>query len=96
LPANVGEDHAGQKRTKTSIGKAIEESVRREIPVRSDRTLDEQVELTKWAGADTDVDKNRPKSILDNYSAAQTRDSHGRWSSGGGGGGSTAPGSGEP
>lgn len=88
LPANVGEDHAGQKRTKTSIGKAIDESVRREIPVRSDRTLEEQLELTKWAGADTDVDKNRPKSILDNYNPGQPRDSHGRWSSGGGGGGS--------
>ncbi len=64
LPANVGESTKGQIRTPAGIKAAIDESVEREIPKGSKRTLAEQKKRTKWGGADTKINKNRPKSIV--------------------------------
>lgn len=65
IPANVGEDKKEQQRTKAALEKARDESIRREIPAKSKRTLAEQKNLTKWKGADTKFKKVRPASILD-------------------------------
>ena len=60
IPANVGESHKGQFRTKQTAQARINESIRREIPKRSKRTLARQKELTTWGGADTKLTKVRP------------------------------------
>lgn len=64
LPANVGESTKGQIRGKQGIQSAIDESIEREIPKGSKRTLAEQKARTKWGGADTKISKKRPKSIV--------------------------------
>jgi len=73
-PANVGEpptrttalkEEVVQKRSKRDVEQALDRSIRAEIPKGSKRTLAQQKEQTKWVGADADIDKTRPKSILD-------------------------------
>jgi len=65
IPANVGESTKDQKKTKTQVQAAIDESIQEEIPPKSKRSLDEQKKKTTWIGADTSIDSSRPKSILD-------------------------------
>lgn len=64
LPANVGESTKGQKRSQGSIKRAIDDSIRAELPKKTKRSLAEQKRRTKWAGADKTIAKKRPKSIL--------------------------------
>jgi len=66
IPANVGEQDKTQKRTKAQVEKAIDKSIEAEIPTskEDERTLAQQRELSKWQGADADIDKQRPKSVL--------------------------------
>jgi len=100
-PANVGEpltrkittgQTVKQQRSQAEIQRALDRSVAAEIPKKSDRPLSKQKQLTSWTGADTEVSKVRPKSILDGpidnkFNPNQPRDSRGRFGSGGGGGG---------
>lgn len=65
IPANVGESTKGQKRGKTKIQQAIDESVRREIPKRSKRSLATQKKQSTWPGAGKTIDKSRLRSILE-------------------------------
>lgn len=53
MPANIGEDIAGQKRGKDAE-KAIEDSIKSEIPKKyaDTRTVAEQRALSRWKGAD--------------------------------------------
>lgn len=78
LPANVGEDGRGQIRGKKKISAALDASIRAEIPPTSKRTLAEQRSRTSWAGADAEISKERPESVL-NFDPSQKRDDHGRW-----------------
>lgn len=55
IPANVGEDKKGQVRGKSAIDEAFDESL----------GLDGGRENSNWFGADTDITKARPRSILD-------------------------------
>ena len=64
-PANVGESKEGQKRTKGKIEKAIDLSIKAEIPEGTVRTVSEQKGLTSWVGANKKIAKKRPKDILD-------------------------------
>lgn len=64
IPANVGESTKGQKRGKTKIQQAIDESVRREIPKRSKRSLATQKKQSTWPGAGKTIAKKRPKSVV--------------------------------
>lgn len=63
LPANVGESTKGQIRSPKGIKEAIDESIEREIPKGSKRTLAEQKKRTSWGGADTKINKKRPQPI---------------------------------
>lgn len=65
IPANIGEDKAGQKRSKEQIDTAIDKSIKAEIPKRSKRSLAEQKRLTRTPLADKTIAKKRPVSILD-------------------------------
>jgi hypothetical protein len=65
IPANLGESTAGQVRGKQKVERAIDESIRREIPKRSKRTLAEQKALTRWGGADKRIAKRRPKGVME-------------------------------
>lgn len=65
IPANVGESPKGQLRSKKEIRDAMDESIGRERPKRTKRTLAEQKQKTKWAGADKTIAAKRPKSIFD-------------------------------
>jgi SPP1 gp7 family putative phage head morphogenesis protein len=47
IPANVGEDTKGQKRSKAEVQKAIDKSIQTEAPKRP---LEEQKKRTPWAG----------------------------------------------
>jgi len=67
VPANVGEDRSKQKRSKTEIEAAFDETVRRELPKRKKRTLAEQKKRSSWSGIDRKVAAKRPKSILGDY-----------------------------
>lgn len=60
IPANVGEDTEGQKRSKASLRDAIRRSVGAESGRRSAR---EQMKRTTWGGADTKVGKRRPREL---------------------------------
>lgn len=64
IPANVGESTRGQIRSKAGIEKAIDQSVRAEIPKKGDRTLAQRKALSRWAGAERTIAKSRPQSIL--------------------------------
>ncbi len=55
----------GQKRSKAEIQKAIDDSIRAEMPKIKKRTLAEQKDRTSWAGADKTIRKVRPRSILE-------------------------------
>lgn len=61
IPANVGEPKGGQKRTKPQIKRAVGKSVKEET---GERTVREAKEESRWAGADLDPSKERPKGIL--------------------------------
>jgi len=92
IPANVGEPTKDQVRGKQRIQQAIDRSIRAEIPKKltTKRTLAQQKKLSKWAGADLQLSKKRPKSVLNTenvYNRTYQRDSRGRFGSGGGGGG---------
>lgn len=65
LPANVGEDQEEQKRGQSVIQRAIDASLRAEIPKTSKGTMAEQKEKSRWGGAKATISKSRPKSILD-------------------------------
>lgn len=65
LPAGLGEDTSGQKKSHAQVRKAIDKSIAAELPKTKKRTLAEQKKLTSWLGADKRIDKKRPKSILD-------------------------------
>jgi len=65
IPANVGEDKAGQKRSKGEVEGAVDDSVRAEGPTKKPKTLGELKNKTKWPGADVTVPKTRPKSVLE-------------------------------
>jgi SPP1 gp7 family putative phage head morphogenesis protein len=65
VPANVDENKRGQKRSKTELIKARDESIKAEIPTKSKRTIDQQRKLSHWPGADLTPAKTRPESILD-------------------------------
>lgn len=63
IPANVGESTKGQIRGKADIQKAINDSIRHDIPKRTKRTLAEQKRRSRWAGADLKPSKVRPKPV---------------------------------
>ncbi len=65
IPANIGESTKGQKRSQAEIEKAIDDSIRAEIPKGSKRSLAEQKRLTTTPLADKKIAKKRPKSVLD-------------------------------
>jgi len=65
VPANVGEDKRGQKRTRASIPKAIDKSIVAEILAGGDQTLAALRSLSSWPGATKTIAKERPKSIVD-------------------------------
>lgn len=65
LASNVGEPTAGQQRGKAAISRARDRSVRAEIPKTSKRTLAQQKDVSRWAGADKAIAKRRPKSVLE-------------------------------
>ena len=84
LPANVGESQTKQKRTAAEIRASIDQSIQAEISKKSKRTLAEQKQISRWAGADL-VARRSPRSVLSkNYNPNQPRDEKGRWGSGGG------------
>ena len=62
IPANVGEDKKGQKRSKTAIDEAVDESIDAES--KKGTTADKR-KKTAWTGADKRITKGRPKSVLD-------------------------------
>ena len=62
IPANVGEDTKEQKRSKAEISKAIDRSLQAEAP--SKRTLAQQRQRSRWAGAGKRVRKRRPKELV--------------------------------
>lgn len=65
IPANVGEeDEKQQKKTKARIQKAIEDSLKAEIPKRSKRSVATQRKRSSWQGSTKRISKKRPKSIL--------------------------------
>lgn len=53
------------KRGKAKVQKAIDDSVRAELPKRTKRSLAEQKTRTRWIGADKRIAKKRPKSVLE-------------------------------
>lgn len=61
IPANIGESTKGQVRGKQDVQKSIDDSIRAEMPKRTKRTLAEQKNRSKWAGADKTIAKVRPK-----------------------------------
>ena len=63
-PAGVGEDPYHQLRTKRAIDSAIKASIAKEIPKKSNRTVAEQIKLSKWTGADKVIGKKRPKPVV--------------------------------
>ncbi len=65
IPANVGEDHKGQKRGRGAIEEAKGQSIKAEIPKRSKRTIAQQKSRSRWAGADKTIAKKRPRSVLE-------------------------------
>lgn len=65
IPANVGESTKGQIRGKAKIQKAMDDSIRTEMPRIKKRTLAEQKARSSWAGADKTIAKRRPRSILE-------------------------------
>lgn len=65
VPANIGEDTEGQKRSQSSISKAIEASLKAEMPKKTKKSMAEQKASSKWGGAKAKISKDRPKSILD-------------------------------
>lgn len=67
IPANVGEDKRGQKRSAARLEEARDESIRQEIPkrLRGTRSLEEQRARSRWAGADTGFSGKRPRSVLE-------------------------------
>lgn len=58
IPANVGEDGATQKRSKSDIEDAIDESLLAEAG--KNETLDDVRDKTTWTGADAVISKTRP------------------------------------
>lgn len=62
IPANVGESTKGQKKSKAAVQKAVDKSVRAEIPKRSKRTLATQKRRSPWPGAGKKISKKRPRS----------------------------------
>ncbi len=60
IPANVGESEEDQIRSQKAVEGAIDESL--DAEGRGDKTT--------WPGADTDVDKERPESVLSNVFCA--------------------------
>ena len=65
IPSNVGESAKGQIRGKERIEKAMDKSIRAEMPKIKKRTLAEQKRRTSWGGADKTIAKTRPKSPLE-------------------------------
>lgn len=69
IPANVGEDRSGQKRSKADIEAAFKKSVLDEVPKNikggGERTEQERLDKSRWQGADKTVDKNRPKDVFE-------------------------------
>ena len=65
MPANVGEPSKGQIRGKAKVDKAIDDSIRSELPKRTKRTLAEQKNRSSWFGAKKPITTRRPRSILD-------------------------------
>lgn len=65
IPANTGEDKKDQVRSKTQIEKAIDKSIKAEIPPKSKRSLKTQKKQTSWAGADAKIAKKRPEDAVD-------------------------------
>ncbi|MEM2989557.1 MAG: phage minor head protein [Halobacteria archaeon] len=64
VPANVGEDHRGQLRTRGRIMSAISKSIKAEMSRKNKRlSLKEQKKLSRWIGAEVRVSKKRPKGI---------------------------------
>ena len=64
-PANIGESTALQTRSKSSIDRAFDKSIKREIPKRTKRSLAQQKKISPWSGARTKIAVKRPKSIFD-------------------------------
>jgi SPP1 gp7 family putative phage head morphogenesis protein len=64
LPANVGEDESKQKRGKSNIAGAINDSYRAELPKRTKRTLAQQKTRSTWGGADKTIARVRPTSVF--------------------------------
>lgn len=66
MPANVGEDQSKQKRSQSSIKAAMKKSIMAEAGKNTKKRTFEQIKArSKWAGADREIAKKRPKSILD-------------------------------
>lgn len=67
IPAGVGEKSTKQKKSQAQIEQAIDQSIEAEIPkkAKDTRSVKDQKDISKWVGADTKIDKTRPKSILD-------------------------------
>lgn len=64
IPANVGESTKDQLRTKSRISKAIDKSLKAEIPKRAKRSVRTQRKRSQWVGAGRTIGKARPKGIL--------------------------------
>ncbi len=75
VPANVGEKfrtkiiggisiQIRQKKTQTEIQRAIDKSVRAEIPKKSKKSVAEQKEVSRWNTASKTIAKNRPKNVF--------------------------------
>lgn len=58
IPANVGEDKRGQKRSRREILSAVGKSVKEET---GERTVREAKDESRWAGADVDPSRQRPR-----------------------------------
>lgn len=66
IPANVGEDSSKQKRSRDSIKAAMKKSILAEAGKnKKGRTYSQIKARSKWAGADREIAKKRPKSILE-------------------------------
>jgi SPP1 gp7 family putative phage head morphogenesis protein len=62
IPANVGEDDAGQARSKEEVEERLAESIRRE---KVGITPEEARQQSKWGGADFEPEKKTPEEMGD-------------------------------
>lgn len=64
VPAGLGEDDSGQKKTRKKIEEAIDESIKGGKKLTKSELARARAKTT-WSGADRKIEKSRPKSLLD-------------------------------